>query len=40
MLIDGSTRTLAVSRAGSVPASPVYQVTVLAGVPLVSEVAL
>src|SRR5215213_851366 len=36
----GSTRAVAVARAGPGPASPVYQVIVFAAVPLTSEVAL
>src|SRR5215470_10755779 len=37
---EGSTRATEVERAGSLPASPVYQNTVLAGVPATSAVAL
>ena len=39
-MIEVSTRAVAVARAGSVPSSPVYQVTVLAGVPATSAVAV
>src|SRR5690242_2745803 len=38
--IDGPTCAVAVCRAGSAPFSPVYQNTVLAGVPATSEVAV
>src|SRR5438046_624887 len=37
---DGSTRAVAVARAGRGPASPVYQAIVFAGVPLTSVVAV
>src|SRR5437868_1271860 len=37
---DGSTRAVAVARAGPGPASPVYQAIVFAGVPLTSVVAV
>src|SRR5262245_19004716 len=40
MLIDVSTRAVAVARAGSTPISPVYQDTVLAGVPATNAVAV
>src|SRR4051794_41940566 len=39
-LADKSTRAVAVARAGPGPASPVYQVIVLAGVPWTSVVAV
>ena len=39
-MIDGSTRAVAVARAGSVPSSPVYQLTVFAAVPATSAVAV
>src|SRR5205807_7255112 len=37
---EGSIRAVAVSRAGPAPASPVYQLTVLAGVPATKAVAV
>src|SRR5213083_2939250 len=39
-VIEGSTRAVAVARAGSLPSSPVYHVTVSAGVPATRPVAV